>query len=49
LIAHFQIPITLLPHACNWEILRFGLNPHALVYHWMGERGKEAIRGGRVL
>ena len=43
LIAHFQIPIALLPHGCNWEILRFGANLNALIYHWMGEKGKKAI------
>ncbi len=44
LIAHFQIPVVKLPHLYNWEILRFGANPQAKVYHWMGEKGKQAIR-----
>lgn len=44
IIAYFQIPITPLPHSFNWEVLRFGPNPDALVYHWMGEMGKKAIQ-----
>lgn len=43
LAVRFQIPVTHLPILYNWEVLRFGFNPDALIFHWMNENGKEAI------
>ena len=41
---HFQIPLLLLPPEYNWIITRHGPHEQALIYHWLGEEGKEAIR-----